>query len=208
MTSTKPTLVIVTDPMCSWCWGMAAQTDRARERFGDRLNFELLLGGVNVQATQRIGRYGERHLYRVWQEVEATTGQPFAYKLPQDTIYNSTLPAMAVRAFSREYDKPAFGYLHHLQKLFFQEGVNINDTNVLCQAASACGWDGAVCRQRLAEPRLQDIVHWEFENARAYGTSALPNLLIDDGQQRRLLVGGYLDCPMLETMLEPWLDNE
>ncbi len=199
------TVVVVTDPMCRWCWGMAAATEAARQRLAGKVEFQLLLGGVNLHASRRIGDYGRRHLYHVWREVAATTGQPFAYNMPADAIYNSRLPAMAVRAYARHNGSQGFGMLHRLQEAFFADSLNINDPDVLAEQADAMGWSGGELRQALTDPTLAEIVQWEFENSRQYGTSALPNLLVETQGQRRLLAGGYVDCNMLEMLLQPFL---
>ena len=92
---------IVTDPMCSWCWGMAGAVEEAAHRLADQVTFELLLGGINTHATQPIGEFGRRHLMKLWQEVRETTGQRFGFELPEGLIYNSHLPCVAIEARDR-----------------------------------------------------------------------------------------------------------
>lgn len=195
-------IIVVTDPMCSWCWGMAAQTDEMRRRLGDRVRFELMLAGVNTHGSQPIGEYGERHLYHIWREVEATTGAAFAYALPKGCVYNSTLPVMALRARMRATGCDGFDDLHRLQQDFFLHRINVNDQAYLERALCDAQFPVQALREALVDASLQALVRFEFENARSYGTNALPNLLLEQGAQRRLLAGGYLDCDMLEQLLE------
>ena len=108
---------VVTDPMCSWCWGMAGAVEEAAHVLRDEVTFELLLGGINTHGTQPIGEFGRRHLMKLWQEVHATTGQPFGFRLPDEFIYNSTLPCVAVEALRRRSGVAPFGFLHRLQQL-------------------------------------------------------------------------------------------
>ena len=78
MTAVHPTpvrIVLVTDPMCSWCWGMADEFNEAMSTLQEGVEFDLLLGGINTHGTQPIGAYGRRYLMRLWREVADTTGQ-------------------------------------------------------------------------------------------------------------------------------------
>jgi len=56
MTAEPPLgLVVVTDPLCSWCWGMAPAVEDVADRFAAMVRFDLLLGGVNVDSTLPVG---------------------------------------------------------------------------------------------------------------------------------------------------------
>ena len=76
----KSRVVFVTDPMCSWCWGMADAIDEVRERFLDQCDFDIQLGGINTHGTRPIGDYGRRRLKRLWEEESAVTGVTFSYQ--------------------------------------------------------------------------------------------------------------------------------
>ncbi|TDJ25689.1 MAG: DsbA family protein [Gammaproteobacteria bacterium] len=198
---------IVTDPMCSWCWGMTPQIKIAAERLADRVEFDLLLGGINTHGSQPIGDYGKRHLFKLWKEVHATTSQSFGFKLPETFVYNSTIPCIAVAAMSRWLGKPAFDYLHRLQQLFFLEGLNINEPGLLADAAQDRGWtrDGMVTA--LSDINLREVVRFEFSTSRSYGTNALPSVLWEETGKRVLLAGGYVDADMLVQLIQTKLDG-
>lgn len=194
-------VVVVTDPMCSWCWGMAPAIEQAATRLAGEVEFDILLGGINIHGTQPIGAYGRRHLMRIWREVTATTGQTFGFRLPESFVYNSTLPCIAVQSMRRWLGKAPFGYLHRLQQIFFLEGRNINDAGVLADAAGELGWDGAACLRALDDPELARQVAEQFAASRSYGTNALPSVLWESDAQRTLLAGGYVDADMLAALI-------
>jgi len=196
------TVVVVTDPMCSWCWGMAPAIELAASELGGEVEFDLLLGGINIHGSQHIGDFGKRHLLRIWHEVEATTGQSFGYRLPDAFVYNSTLPCIAVQSMRRRLGSAPFGYLHRLQQTFFAEGRNINDADVLADVATDFGCQRLEFRRNLEDPELAAAVAAEFASSRSYGTNALPSLLWETGGQRTLLAGGYVDADMLATLID------
>jgi putative protein-disulfide isomerase len=196
-----PKALVVTDPMCSWCWGMSAAVEEAAHRLSGVVEFEMLLGGINIHATQPVGDYGRRYLMHVWREVNATTGQPFAFAVPDSLVYNSTMPCLAVAAVRRAIGRAPFGYLHRLQQLFFSQGVNINDAALLARTAEEFGVAAHVVQAALADEMLAGDLHAEFAASRSYGTQALPSLLLEQDEVRSLLAGGYADAATLEAML-------
>lgn len=202
MTQASPVKIwLVTDPLCSWCWGMSQAVEAAVVRLEGEAEFDFLLGGINVHGTQPIGEYGRRHLMRIWREVQETTGQTFGFRLPDVLVYNSAAACMAVEAVRRLTGKAPFGYLHRLQQLFFVEGRDINDPDLLAGIARDFGCDRNAFAALLDDPAVADHVRDEFAGARLYGTNALPNVLWEGSGGRELLAGGYADADMLVELI-------
>jgi putative protein-disulfide isomerase len=196
-----PKAIVVTDPMCSWCWGMANAIEESAHRLAGQVEFELLLGGINVHGTQPIGDYGRRHLIKIWTEVQEVTGQTFGFRLPEEFVYNSTLACVAVQAVRRRSQAAPFGFLHRLQQALFNAGENINDPTVLDALAAEFGWRPGELSMQLNDELLHAQVAEQFSQSRSYGTTALPAVLVEDDNGRRLLLGGYADSAMLVDLL-------
>lgn len=196
-------LVVVTDPMCSWCWGMAEDVDAARQALAGKVTFDLMLGGINTHGTQPIGDYGRRYLMKLWREVEDTTGQPFGYRLPETYIHNSARTCLAVQGVRRLSGEVPFGYLHRLQYLFFVEGEDVTQEDLLVNVATEFEVDGQALRDVMADPALTEEIRFQFEHAGSFGTEALPSLLLEqvDGSLK-LFAGGYVSAEMIQTLLE------
>lgn len=202
MTTGRRRVVFVTDPMCSWCWGMADEFAQAREDLSGQVEFDLLLGGINTDGTQPIGDYGRRFLRRLWQEVAATTGQQFGYKLPEEYIHNSSRSCLAIEVVREVLETPPFAYLDELQRLFFVQGADITSHALLRETAEAFGVAPDRFDTLMESPRLLGSVRFQFSHARSFGTQALPSLLIENEQGAlQLLAGGYVDAQMLESLL-------
>ena len=193
-------VLVVTDPMCSWCWGMSPEVEKTAQLLDDSFELDFLLGGINTHGTQPIGEFGRSHLFKIWHEVQATTGQQFGFKLPDSLVYNSTLPCLAVQVVREHLGKPPFGYLHRLQQLFFVEGRNINDVELVAEVAEDFGVSGDTVRRETSDERLKQTVSFEFSTSRGYGTNALPSVLWERDGARGLLAGGYLDSATLAEL--------
>jgi protein-disulfide isomerase-like protein with CxxC motif len=180
---------------------MSRAVEDARHRLRDEVRFDVLLGGINTHGTQNLGEFGRRHLMKIWQEVHATTGETFGFRLPDVLIYNSTLPCVAVEAIRTLTGAPPFGYLHRLQALFFVEGININEREVLIRVADEFGIAEGDFVPLLDSDRTQALVQFQFETSRAFGTNALPSLLWEEQDgERTLFAGGYMDADMLSEL--------
>ena len=167
---------------------------------GESMELDFLLGGINTHGTQPIGDYGRRHLFKIWHEVQATTGQQFGFRLPESFVYNSTLPCRAVQVVREHLGMPPFGYLHRLQQLFFVEGRNINDLELVAEVAEDFGVSRDTIRRESKDDRITQLVSFDFSTSRRYGTNALPSVLWDENGERGLLAGGYLDAATLTEL--------
>ena len=192
-------VVLVSDPMCSWCWGMARDFEAARATMSETFEFDLMLGGINTHGTQPIGDYGRRYLMRLWHEVAETTGQNFGFALPDEYVHNSVLPCLLLEAWREDHAAPPFALLHELQARFFVHGENISDLDFL--SGLAARFEVEQFAARVSDPGLMERLRFQFDNAGAFGTNAMPSLLVGDEQGLRLLAGGFVDAEMMQSLL-------
>jgi protein-disulfide isomerase-like protein with CxxC motif len=179
---------------------MANEFRLAQVQLAGQVEFDLMLGGINTHGTQPIGDYGRRFLMKLWREVVDTTGQDFGFKLPEQYVHNSMLACMAIEAVRDLIEAPPFEYLHAVQERFFVHGENINDLDVLYDLAPD-GLDSQSFSDRVHAPGIVERVKFQFDNAGAFGTTALPSLLVEGGGKLQLLAGGYVDAQMLVELV-------
>lgn len=201
----KVRVVFVTDPMCSWCWGMADDFDKSLQTLDEQVDFDLMLGGINTHGTQPIGDYGRRFLFRLWREVADTTGQKFGFQLPDEYIHNSARTCLAIEAMRELSGTIPFGYLHSLQRRFFVYAEDITQEQLLVTQAVDFGADETLFRQIMNAPGTLERVRFQFENATLFGTQALPSLLVEQDGRLQLLAGGYVDAEMFKQIITPHL---
>ena len=188
MAERRPRVVLVTDPMCSWCFGMTPAFEMLRAAHDDRFEFDFMLAGINTHATQPIGDYGRGRIRRLWQEVSAVTGQRFGSGLPAgEFIYNSSRACLAVHAVRTQVGALPFDFLRTLQARFFVHGEDVGQARVLLEVASALGLDAQAVAAAFDDPAYLETTRSEFETACGYGTQALPNVLLDLGDGLRLV---------------------
>lgn len=191
-------VIFVTDPMCSWCWGMAPDIERARRDGAAEFDFDCVLGGINIGNTHPVSDFARARLADVWARVVSVTQAEFGEGLPRgDFVYNSTPACIAVEAM-RELDGTVpFDFLLRLQTRFFVDGVDIGNQSVLIREAVASGGDAERFVAAFRDPATMTRVRAGFEIAKAFGTSALPSVQVDVDGRRGLVAGGYVDSPTL-----------
>ena len=203
----------VSDPLCSWCWGMASDFAQVRAALAGRVQFDLLLGGINVQAVTPLSLQAQAGLLprfqEIWHRVAHVTGQTFAMRFPaEDTfVYNSLPQCRAVAALRKQLGRAPFAYLHALQSAFF---VDARDTSSLLVMAELAACEGVAPEDFLTalnDPELDAALALEMQIARGYGTTALPTVLVETEHGRSLLAGGYADAPTLQQLIEEWLNR-
>lgn len=198
----KPRVVVVTDPMCSWCWATKPHVEAAMRKWGGEVAFDFILGGINTDATQPIGEYGIARLDALWHQVTAVTGQTFSHRYPDGCIYNSVLPCHAVEAARDILGEPPFDYLHRVQELFFVDAANVNDRGVLAQAAGELGMEPKDFASRIDSKEVAARTRWNFSARHRYGANALPSFLFGQGADLALMAGGYIDTEFLGAEIE------
>lgn len=201
-------VVFVTDPMCSWCWGMAQEIERARRDAAQEFEFDCLLGGINVDSTHAISDFARARLMDIWRRVNRVTGAAFGSGLPAgDFVYNSIPACIAAEAIRELTYAPPFEFVHRLQRRFFMDGVDVADAALLAAEAVAAGVDPQRFAQLCSEPAIVARVHDGFAIAKSYGTAALPSVLLEVDGVRRLVAGGYVDAPTLISSVRGHLER-
>ena len=199
----RPKVVFVTDPMCSWCWGMTTDIERTRRDSATAFDFDVLLGGINISSTQPITDFARSRLASIWRTVNEVTAARFGAGLPAgDFVYNSTRACVAVEAVRRILRRPPFDYLVKLQTRFFVDGLDVTGAELLRDEAVSIGVAAGAFDEAMQSLQTLTRVRDGFALAKSYGTAALPSVLLEVGGVRRLVAGGYVDAPTLRTMLE------
>jgi putative protein-disulfide isomerase len=191
-------VIFVTDPMCSWCWGMAPDIERARRDGAAEFDFDCVLGGINVGSSRPVSDFARARLADVWRRVVSVTQAEFGEGLPRgDFVYNSVPACLAVEAMRELEGAAPFDFLHRLQTRFFVDGVDVGKESVLMREAVAAGANAERFAAAFQAPATMARVRAGFEIAKAFGTSALPSVQIEIDGKRGLVAGGYVDSPTL-----------
>lgn len=175
------TIPIAHDYICPWCWAGLLQAKRLHEEFGvtfDWLSYELMPEELE------------------WPKPKPPTPEvPNRPKTPSRLDFllladGITLPkaerpkrmrshrAHLATLVAKEHGV-ADGFVEALYRAFWEDGLNINDTNVLVELGSGILPEGVDIRKAIEEERnASKIVHYD-DNAYASGVYNVPTFFIN-----------------------------
>jgi len=200
----QPGLVYVGDPMCSWCWGFAPVIDRIASNHG--LGIDVVVGGLRPgPAAQPLNERMEEFLRREWAMIAQRTGQPFDVAILEDLgsswSYDTETPAMAVVEMRRQSPNETWRLFGRLQRAFYAERIDVTDPGVYPELVGGFDVDPAEFVDRLAADDVKKRAWADFAQARRWGITGFPTLLLRQGGRLHLLAAGYRPVEDIEAGL-------
>ncbi len=204
-------LILVADPMCSWCWGFAPAMAAIRRDFGHVVGISLVVGGLRPGTTEAMTDSMKGEIRHHWQHVNEASGQPFDMKFfDRDGFVYDTEPACRAAACVRDLEpEAALDFLETLHRAFYAENQDITNADVVADLAAGSGLD----RQQFADSFDSDQARKntlnDFSYARSLGVTGFPTIVAhdtgDDGEgQYAYLTVGYRPYDAIKPLLEEW----
>lgn len=164
-------VVEVTDPFCSWAWGMEARKRRLRWRFPDRFDWRIVTG--QVLGDQR-ARYGEKYdpiayaprTSTYWSVVTEHTGMPYPKRL-QYQASTSRPACIAIKAAGFQGDEIAERVARRLREANFVFGIPADSAFTIERAVRGiAGLDVARLMDDVASPAAVAAFEADWEETR------------------------------------------
>ncbi len=206
-------LILVADPMCSWCWGFAPAFNTIRHKYVERLSIQLIVGGLRT-GDKVMDNEAKGSIRNHWEEVNKVTGQPFDFNFfeREDFIYD-TEPAcracITVRSLKLD---TVLNYIELLHKSFYANNQDITDTTVLASLATSLGVDANQFVEVFSSEKARTATQDDFQVACNLGVTGFPTVVavdkaLNEEKENRYayLNVGYSPFEVLEPILEEWL---
>lgn len=203
------TLLYVADPMCSWCWGFSPVMEAIHEKFQDRVNIELLVGGLRPGNRERFDEHRREYILGHWRAVHQRTGQPFNFdfQMGPDFTYDTEPASRAVVVMRTLKPDQVFSFFRAIQRAFYVDNLNVTSEKVLAEIACKEGVDQERFLQLFDHPEPRQKVWEEFDHCRKLEISGFPSLIAQDGPRTRPLAHGFQPLEALTPLLDSWLEN-
>ena len=200
-------LIYVADVMCSWCWGFAPALAALQEATG--LPVELVQGGLAPGDQARPASPGMSEFLRgCWTQVHAASGQPFdmaGLERPDGWLYDTEPAAMAVATMRQQAPGHEVGFFHRLQEAFYAQNVDITDPATWTGLLGDAPVDAEAFVAAATGPEAKKAAWREFIQARKWGISGFPALLVRDGDELALVTQGWAPTEPLIEAVTGWL---
>lgn len=190
---TKPQLIYVADPMCSWCYGFAPEYTRVVNYFKDDVDFSLIMGGLRPYNTETIDDNMHHFLKTHWLEISQRTGQPFAYGILEDStfVYDTEPAARAVVVIRHMKPEIEFDFYKAVQAAFYADNKNTNETATFVSIAEQYNINGQEFRTKFESKEFKDLTRQDFMDAQGMGVRGFPTVLLKTGDEFQLISNGY-----------------
>lgn len=203
-------LVLITDPMCSWCWGLWPEWLKLIEKARGQATFGLLLNGIQVGKPLTPPSDEERsRLGSIWADVSRTTGQRLRGRLPDDPafFYHSEIACRALVAVGQLRNEVPFAFLEQLHQAFYLEGINLTSPDALAEQAQMHGVDPAEFLILLRSDEVKAEARRQMGEAHSLTGGIMPAVLGKRGGDVRMLSGGYATLEEMWPAVEAWLQK-
>ena len=194
----RPVVVVGTDPLCGWCFGIVDALAAARRELADEVRFEAACGGLVMGERVRPVAQDADYLRSGLATVAATTGRQAtpAYVdglLAEGTWVSDSEPSVRAVVVARDTagDDAALDLSSALSDTLYLDGLAPDDPSVLEQVAGRLGLDGPAFVQRWGSDAAREATRAEMARARALGVQTYPSLLLRTGGGVVPLVAGY-----------------
>ena len=208
------TLILVADPMCSWCWGFVPAMHQIRADYADRLGLTVIAGGLRPGTTEPMDDAMKVSIRKHWEHVHEASGQPFNFNFfERDGFVYDTEPSCRAVVVARSMDQSrALDMLDALHKANYADNRDITDPAVLADIAAEQGYERAAFADALTSDAARAATVNDFQAARSLGVTGFPTLLArqtDDAgeEQYGLLTAGYRPYDALKPLLEQWVTS-
>jgi predicted DsbA family dithiol-disulfide isomerase len=180
------TVDVVSDVMCPWCYIGKKNLEAARKLVGEtkleirwhpfQLDPALPAEGKDRRqylADKFGGDVRARDIYARVEQAGEAAGIDFAFeriKVSPNTLNAHRLIRWAGGQGPQVQDR----VVDRLFQLYFEEGANIGDVEVLADAGASAGMDRALLAELLASDADKEAVEQQIRNAQAMGVSGVP----------------------------------
>ena len=204
---TKPTLIYVGDPMCSWCWGLAPTIERIATRAD--VAVKVVVGGLRPGPNATLlDEQMRQTLLHHWEKVAEVSGQPFskASLLREGWLYDTETPAIAVTTMRHLAEPATLSFFSRLQRAFYAEGTDITDPAEYPGLVRGFDVDEDAFLAEFGTAAARTRAWEDFAAARDLGVLGFPTVLLDVDGSTQVLSRGYAAAEFFDNQLAYWVE--
>jgi predicted DsbA family dithiol-disulfide isomerase len=186
---TELTIDVISDVVCPWCFIGKRRLEKAialKPEIAVTVRFRpfFLNSWVPREGISReqylIQKFGsvERYMANAPRVVAAAQAEGLVYNIDAIKRQPNTIDCHRLIRWAGEEGGDPARLKQRLMDLYFTEGGDLSDRDVLVRAAQDCGLDADKVRQRLATDEDVDIVSAEAESFERAGVNSVPYFIL------------------------------
>lgn len=169
-------IAVWSDYICPFCYLEEPVLDRIREEYGNQVEVEWKAFELRPDPVPTLEPNGE-YLRTTWDRAVYPMALERGMTLRLPPVQPRSRKALEAAEFAR--DQGCFDEMHNaLFRAFFEEGQDLNDTDVLLDVGASVGLDRDGLRTMLKEGRHTNKVLADERLASELGVQAVPTMLV------------------------------
>lgn len=212
----SPTIIYCYDAYCGWCYGFSPVMKKVAVEYKDRLQFEVLSGGMILSDPPRhIGVMAD-YILKAYKTVEELTGIKFGedflwhIRNPDDSDWflHSEKPAIALCIFKEYYPQQQVEFAADLQYALNYEGRDLCDNEAYRHLLDEYAMPQEEFYSKLRSSEYKEKAYYEFALVKQLQVTGFPAVLAQVNESKfYLLARGYTDYDTLKGRLEALLEE-
>ena len=206
-----PTLIYCYDAYCGWCYGFSPVIEKISATFADRLNFEVLSGGMILPETPVPIGATAGYIREAYKNVEQRTGVKFGEDFlwhifhPEESDWypNSEKPAIALCIFKEYRPDLQVSFAGDIQRALNLEGRDLTDDEAYRHLVEKYELPVEGFYKKLGEEEYRQKALSEFALVKRLQVNGFPTVLVQADETRFYLASrGYTDYQSVSVILE------
>lgn len=192
----QPTIYYCYDAYCGWCYGFSAVINKIAEKYNDRLNFEVLSGGMIPAENAKPISATASYISSAYKTVEERTGVQFGQDYlwhifnpdKSDWFPHSEKAAAALCIFKEIFPERQVEFAADLQYSLHFEGRDLTDNEAYRHLLAKYEIDADDFYNKLNNNAYQEKARYEFTLCQQLQVTGFPAVLMQVGDTKFYLV--------------------
>ena len=199
-------IIYVFDVLCGWCFGFSPVMQEFYKKHTD-IKFTVISGGLvtgnRVGPMSNMASYIEKAIPGLEKTTGVKVGEEFKRQLKLGVrIQNSLTPAIALCILKEMLPDKQVPLAHAIQQAYFVKGEDLENEDTYATIAKSFELDEVEFRRKMADPLYENMATEEFEQAKKWGITGFPAVILNKGDSLIAISNGYTTFSDLESRLE------
>jgi putative protein-disulfide isomerase len=199
------------DAYCGWCYGFSPVIKKIAEEFKDKLNFEVLSGGMIISDHPKPIAVTAGYIQKAYKVVEEHTGIRFGadylwhinHPELSDWFPDSEKPAIAMCIFKDYYPERQVEFAADLQYALHYEGRDLCDDEAYRHLLEKYSIREETFYSKLKSEAYKEKAQYEFALCKQLKITGFPAVLLQANESKfYLLARGYTGYDELKERIE------
>ncbi len=191
-----PTLHLVHDPMCSWCYAFAPNWRRIEAALPGSISVQYVLGGLAPDSDRPMPLHVQVHVQENWRRIQSIVpGTEFNFDFwtrcrPRRSTYPACRAVLAAKHFGPHYEAEM---IKRIQTAYYREARNPSDVETLCELAGEIGINVQAFQERMGGEACQAMLESDVQKTHALGITGFPSLVLATDDRIAVIPHDYID---------------